>query len=613
MTEVSIKHLNAQERQAVDFAKLGELDQWISHTVFEVAERSNVPINRIMGMRWVLTWKDASPDDDPQVTVNSRKAKARLVIQGYTDPDLLTIRAEAPTLSRLGRNWLLQVSASKKFTIEMGDVKTAFLQGERTETAERDVYAEPTAEVRKLLGLTDQQILKLIGSVYGLRSAPRDWFKRVRKDLETLGFRCHTLDNCIFLVFDGDDLVGICGVYVDDFLMAGRQDDPRWQLMRKEVKKLYKFGKWEVGKFTLCGTEYEQRKDFSIKMTQKKYTEDLKPFPLPISSPKSKLDLRQVRTLRTGNGQLQWLSKNQRPDLSARISISASAISNPTVASLQEVNKLIKHAKRNPESHLIIQSIPLKDILIGAFTDAAWAVRPDGGSQGGMVIFASSTKLLDGQDCLFSLLDHKSWALKRKCRSSLSAETQAFSDVLDDLNYSRAFYLDFLQAKSIDLKNIDQQLSQQPYPSPIIMDCKSLYDCLETNVSMGLGAAEKRTSIEMLAGKQQMIATHVTTKWVNGDAQLADALSKPNGNHALSQAMQSGRIRITWDPEFVSAKKLKQQKKKAYFAPRTQHTIPKSRTTQPKPTMTTMTIPTDDDNNNPIPLDDYHDKLFKMD
>ena len=32
-----------------------------------------------------------------------------------------------------------------------------------------------------------------------------------------------------FLKYDGDELVGVCGVYVDDFIIAGKQNSKTWQ------------------------------------------------------------------------------------------------------------------------------------------------------------------------------------------------------------------------------------------------------------------------------------------------------------------------------------------------------------------------------------------------
>ena len=144
-------------------------------------------------MRWVLTWK-------VDETEGSTKAKARLVVKGFTDPDLTTLRSESPTLSRLAKHWLLQVAASSKWTIAKGDVKTAFLQGGKQESL-RNVFVDPPLDVRKYLGLTQEQILKLESSVYGLRNAPRAWFERISKDLLRLGWRQHQLDSCLFMAY----------------------------------------------------------------------------------------------------------------------------------------------------------------------------------------------------------------------------------------------------------------------------------------------------------------------------------------------------------------------------------------------------------------------------
>ena len=70
------------------------------------------------------------------------------------------------------------------------------------------------------MNIGKESILKLTGSVYGLRNTPRAWYQIVRKDLEALGWRIHQLDQCVFVKYDGEELVGICGVYVDDFIIA---------------------------------------------------------------------------------------------------------------------------------------------------------------------------------------------------------------------------------------------------------------------------------------------------------------------------------------------------------------------------------------------------------
>ena len=75
--------------------------------------------------------------------------------------------------------------------------------------------------MRQRLNIGKESILKLTGSVYGLRNAPRAWYQRVRKDLKALGWGINQLDPCVFVKYDGNELVGIIGVYVDDFIIAG--------------------------------------------------------------------------------------------------------------------------------------------------------------------------------------------------------------------------------------------------------------------------------------------------------------------------------------------------------------------------------------------------------
>ena len=128
--EVNIKKLSADECAQFRAAQHKEMDQWIS------CQRAGIPKQRVMTMRWVHTWK---VDENTGET----KAKARLVVKGFTDPDLTEIRSESLPLSRLSRQLNLQLSASR---LRKGDVKTAFLSGDREE-ARRDVYAEPPQEI----------------------------------------------------------------------------------------------------------------------------------------------------------------------------------------------------------------------------------------------------------------------------------------------------------------------------------------------------------------------------------------------------------------------------------------------------------------------------------
>jgi hypothetical protein len=213
-----------------------------------------------------------------------------------------------------------------------------------------------------------------------------------------------------------------------------------------------------------------------------------------------------------------------------------------------------------------IKHIRPEDLRFSAFHDAGWASRPDNSSQGGLMIFACHKDLLDGKEATISLIEWKSWKLKRVCRSSLSAECQAMAEALDTLNFVR-FFWQILTGKSKVTPKIDQdhELTQAPMSS-LITDCKGLFDAVNRSQSAGLGLSEKRTAIEALSIRQICAASNVSVKWVNSDRQLADILTKVGVmTENLDRALNSNQWRIVFDSTFTSAKNLRKQKREKYF------------------------------------------------
>ena len=58
-------------------------------------------------------------------------------------------------------------------------------------------------------------------------------------------------------------------------------------------------------------------------------------------------------------------------------------------------------------------------------------------SQGGYLNYASSHALHEREEAPVGIIEWKSWKLSRKCRSSLSAKSQAMADFIDVLNFIR--------------------------------------------------------------------------------------------------------------------------------------------------------------------------------
>ena len=61
-----------------------------------------------------------------------------------------------------------------------------------------------------------------------------------------------------------------------------------------------------------------------------------------------------------------------------------------------------------------------------------------------------------------TLLGWRTWKLRRVCRSSFAAETQALTDAIDHLNWIRLFIADMIAPQSIDLRRGEEVLQSPP-------------------------------------------------------------------------------------------------------------------------------------------------------
>ena len=183
--EVRMKDLTASERKEFEQAKEKELNQWISTETIRRILRSQVPEHQIVRTRWILTWKPLD-EQTVQETGKHRKAKARLVVLGYEDPDLDSVQRDSPTLGRDSRMLALQMIASQRWSLRSFDIATAFLRGSKQD--DRILAIEPPEELRQKLGLKSNETCELLKGAYGLVNAPLLWYAELRKALLGLEF-----------------------------------------------------------------------------------------------------------------------------------------------------------------------------------------------------------------------------------------------------------------------------------------------------------------------------------------------------------------------------------------------------------------------------------------
>ena len=119
-------------------------------------------------------------------------------------------------------------------------------------------------------------------------------------------------------------------------------------------------------------------------------------------------------------GKLLWVCGQTRPDISFEVCQLATNIKNSDELSMKNVNKLFSNMKQN-ECKLIYQKLGNdNDLRIIVYSDAAHRNLPNGGSQGGYVIFLCRFRNM----CV--PLNWQSKRIRRGVRSSLAAEALAY-------------------------------------------------------------------------------------------------------------------------------------------------------------------------------------------
>ncbi len=433
-TEVSLKSLTAEKRKELVTAKDKEIQNWLRNSAVEAAARAGLRGRQLMRMRWVLTTK------------SSGAMKARLVVQGFTDPDLGHLRRESPMASRRARQTFLTLSASLGLHIHKGDVTSAFLQGGGTEL-ERDVLCEPVKELSDALNLKNHEVVRLRKAVYGLINAPRQWWKDVQQTMGELGWTASSIEPCLWKMMDTNgQVIALCTVHVDDFLIAIK-DDKQGKDILDALKAKYTWGSWEDQDFVMCGVRVRQLWQNGawgqILLDQEEYVmqqdEISIPYKLDDATP---LDAKGKSEMHSMVGALLWIATQTMPWIAAPLSITQSEASEANIGTLRKLNKILRTAKATRTTPMVLHRHIAPCVV--TYSDAAWGCRRDGSSQGGYLCFMADREFAMGTEGPLSLLGWGSGKLTRVARSSLAAEVQAATDGQEESEFIRLVISDLL-------------------------------------------------------------------------------------------------------------------------------------------------------------------------
>ena len=276
-SEVKLTELTREERMEFEKAKRSEIANWIQTGTLTKVLRNQIPEDQILRSRWILTWKPL--DQSEQTQTKSHKAKARLVILGYLDPQIENIPRDSPTLNKTSRMLILQVLATHMWQACSFDIKAAFLQGQPQSS--RVMGLDPVPEMRQAMSMKPNEIGRLNKGAYGLIDAPFLWYCALVKELTSLGFETSPFDPCLFILREpqssskAGQIAGILGIHVDDGIGGG--NDYYHQKIALLEKK-FPFGSKKMSSFTFTGIEVNQRADSSIVLSQSAYVRKIAPI-----------------------------------------------------------------------------------------------------------------------------------------------------------------------------------------------------------------------------------------------------------------------------------------------------------------------------------------------
>ncbi|CAE7767076.1 RE1 [Symbiodinium sp. CCMP2592] len=546
-----------------------EKTQWEEHIAFEavrplsLTESKHVMDHedpaRILNARFA--YKDTRHAQRRLDPTLAPKPKARLCVSGQNDPDLgvADMSTDAPTANRHSVLMALQLALARGWKVSVGDVRAAFL-----------THAG--------------QLVEIVKGVFGLATSPKLWWMKLSGDLKNMRVQGpeaevrieqNTIDSCCFMLVGvkTGKVRGLLLTHVDDLLLL-TEEALRLPVQTK-LKELFPVDDWEDDCFSYVGCEYECTAE-AVVIKQRNYCETrVDKVTVPPGVPEdTAANQDQIEENRTAIGSVSWLAKMTRPDLQFQVSQAQRRQNAPTVRDLKETNKLVDAARAGADRGLTLHRVAEEDLVLVAFHDAAWAnvQNPDVteedlvwngehtlSSQLAFLVVVCDRRSLEGGAGKFGIVEWRSKASQRVCRSTFAGETMACSDALEAALFLRGLLVSLQTGQAVPESVCGKFLEVH-----MVTDCKSFYDHVHRE-GTPKAPTEKRLALD-LASIRQILSCEVGHQWSrrHGDTgkpspekparpplhwvptheQLADVLTKKMSAEGFWNAVEGGLISL---------------------------------------------------------------------
>ena len=363
-----------------------EIDQLAVNETWKLVPRSEIPKSaKLLTGKWVYRRKDDG------------SYKARWVVRGFNEDGLDIGDTYAATLQATTVRMLFAWAVQKRHFIRQADISSAFLNS----PVDRDIFVlQPT-------GFTaGRHVCKLSRSLYGLRTAPKDWYDTLSSLLLELGFTPSKYDKCLFR--RGEVALSI---FVDDINLFGPDDNELADILQA-INKRFKLR--DMGPIsTYLGMDVKYDRDAgTLTINQAAKIRQLlddcgltsalsrgtpidpgATVPIPPATDENPAVGEHEHAIFRGRlGSLLHIACFTRPDILYAVNVLTRVQNAPTDAAIGALLYLLRYLKGTIEIGIVFK----RDKTLGlvAFSDSSWAKKYDARSTSGVVFMINGAPIL---------------------------------------------------------------------------------------------------------------------------------------------------------------------------------------------------------------------------
>ena len=343
------------------------------------------------------------------------KLKARLVADGsQQDRSVYAKDSSSPTVATQTVFMVASIAAMEGRAVAAMDVPCAFLKSDMPDDGSPPVHVKLDKFVTTVLIELDPSykqhvrpdgtcIVRLRKALYGTIQAARAWYKRLRGDLESLGFEANPHDNCCFNRTEEDGRQTTIVVHVDDMLVTAPGDNVIDGLVKEfgaRYNDEYASITVQRGKrIEYVGMVFSFNEAGIVRVTMDGYVEDLlrdyESIAGEVETPATaslfnvreeaeQLDKKEAEEFHALVAKVLYLAKRVRPELLVAVSFLARRVQHPDVDDQRKLERVIKYIRGS--RHLGIRLSAEQCLAVQAYIDASFAVHADMKSHTGAMI-----------------------------------------------------------------------------------------------------------------------------------------------------------------------------------------------------------------------------------